>query len=329
MISFLVSLWNTVVFLPLFNLIALLLAFMPGHNFGIALIFFTFLTRIALYPWIKKQLVGIKKQKALQPEVDKIRKAYKNDRRRQSMEMMALYKRNKFNPLAMMGNLLVQFPILIALYQIINRIAADSQSLAQDTYHLVQQSGWIKDLYANPDIFDPTLFGLVDLTKSAFSDQPFYLAAFLVAVAAAFTQFLVARQSMVHSSKSRKTFKQIFKEISEGAEPDSGEVNAAASRLLVYFIPILLMILLPRWSAAISFYILLSALAQYFQQRHINKQEDPEAVKVSVDGQADVAVMSKPLNAKQKKERAAGRPGSRRRAKRVSATAKTVGRRKG
>ena len=328
MISFIIYLWNTVVFEPLFNLIALLMAFIPGHNFGIALIAFTLLTRVALYPWTKKQLLGIKKQKSLQPEVDKIKKAFKNDRRQQSLEILALYKRNKFSPFAMLGNLLVQFPVLIALYQIISRIAVDSQSLVQDTYAFVQKSAWVKDLYANPDIFDPTLFGLVDLTRSAISDQPFYFAAFLVAAAAAFSQFLISKQSMARSSQSQKNLRQVFKEISAGGEPDSGEVNAAASRLLIYFIPILLLVFLPRWSAAISFYVLLSALAQYFQQKRVNSQKDSETVKVSVDGQDDVATMSKPLNAKQKKQKAAGRSGSRRRAKRVAATARTVGRKK-
>ena len=191
MFGFIGDLWNSIVFEPLFNLIAALMAFIPGHNFAISLIIFTILIRIALYPLIKKQLTGIKKQKILQPEVNRIKKTYKTNKQKQHLEIMALYKRNNFNPFAMLLYLGIQLPILIALYQIINRIAANSQSLVTDTYSFIQNLSWIKELALQPDIFDPSLFGLVDLTRSSFSEEGFYINAFLVVVAAAFSQFLV------------------------------------------------------------------------------------------------------------------------------------------
>ena len=324
--NLIVDLWNWVIFEPLLNLIAVLLAWIPGHNFGIALIIFTLLTRFLLYPVIRKQLLGVRKQKALQPEVNKIKKAFKSDRQRQSVEIMALYKRNNFNPFSMMGYLLLQLPILIGLYQIINRIAADSQNLVKHSYPFVENLSWMKDLAQNPEIFDPTLIGLVDLTRSTLSDQGFYLAAFVLVLAAAAAQFLVARQSFAQNpSSKRKSWRQIFREMSAGREPDSGEVSAAANRLMIYIFPALILFLFPRWSAALSLYVLLIALAQYLQQQRINKQADESAVKVEVDGQDSLATVARPLNAKQKKEQAAGGKTARtRRAKRVSASARTI-----
>ena len=324
--NFILETWNTVVFEPLFNLIAILQAVIPGHNFGIALIAFTLLTKLALYPLTKKQLLGIRQQKALQPEVDKIKKAHKNDRQRQSLEIMALYRRNKFNPFAMLGYLLLQLPILIALYQIINRIANDSQSLVNDSYGFVQNMSWMQELKQSPEIFDPNLFGLVDLTRSAFSDQGFYLAAFILVLIAAAVQLLVAKHSFAqNASAKKKGWKQIFREMSDGKEPDSSEVSAAASRLMIYIFPALILFVFPRWSAALSLYILLFGLTQYLQHKHIDRQSEASAVKVVVDGQDDLATVSKPLNAKQKKEqRTAGRTNARARAKRVSASAKTI-----
>ena len=326
--NFIISLWNNVIFEPLLNLIAVILAWIPGHNFGIALIIFTLSTRLILYPVIRKQLLGIRKQKALQPEVDKIKKAFKKDRQRQSLEIMALYKRNNFNPFSMLGYLLLQFPILIGLYQIINRIAVDSQSLVEHSYSFVENLPWMKELAQNPEIFDPSLIGLLDLTSSSFPEAGFYLPAFILVLVAAGAQFLVARQSLsLNLSVKRKSWKEIFREMSSGKEPDSSEVSAAANRLIIYIFPAIILFVFPRWSAALSLYVLLIALAQYFQQGHINKQADETAVKVEVDGQDSLATIDRPLNAKQKKEQAAGkgRTATRaRRAKRVSADTKTI-----
>ena len=326
MFGFISDLWNSFVFEPLFNLIAALMALIPGHNFAISLIVFTILIRIALYPIIKKQLSAIKKQRILQPEINKLKKTHKTNKQKQHLEIMALYKRNNFNPFAMLLYLAIQLPILIALYQIINRIAANTQSLVTDTYAFIQNLPWVQELALQPDIFDPSLFGLVDLTRSSFSEEGFYINAFLVVVAAAFSQFLVSKQSFTQNGSSKqKGWKEIFREISSGKEPDSSEISGAATRLMIYIFPIIILIIFPRWSAALSFYIFLTSITQYLQQKHINSQDDQGAVKVAIDGQDEMASVSKPLNAKQKKEQAARSAGSRRpRAKRVTATAKTI-----
>ena len=164
------ELWNTLIFEPVFNLIAILIAVIPWHNFGLALVLFAVITRLLLHPLIKKQLLQIKKQKELQPEVMKIKKANKGNRQQETMEIMALYKKNSFNPFAALGYILLQIPILIGLYQVINRVANNNQILATDSYSFVKDNaGWLEELQENPEIFDPTLFGTVDLTKPAFS----------------------------------------------------------------------------------------------------------------------------------------------------------------
>ncbi len=165
--NLIVDLWNTVIFEPIFNLITALIALIPGHNFGIALILFTVITRLLLYPIIKKQLEQIKKQKDLQPELQKIKKANKGDRQKVALETISLYKKNSFNPFAVLGYLLIQIPIFIGLYQVINRVSINSQNLVEDSYSFVKKMPWVKELKENPDIFDPTLLGLVDLTRSA------------------------------------------------------------------------------------------------------------------------------------------------------------------
>ena len=229
--NLIVELWNLVLLEPVFNLISLLIAVIPGHNFGLALILFTLLLRFILHPVLKKQMLNIKKQRELQPEVLKIKKANKGNRQREAMETMALYKERNFNPFAILGYILIQLPVAIALYQVIRRIIDNSQSLAEDSYGFIQNLGWIKDLSVNPEVFDPTIFGLVDLTRSAWSEQSLYFGAFAIVLLATVIQYLMIKQMTAHSNKGKKPKKlrELFKEQEAGKEIDKSEVRAAAS----------------------------------------------------------------------------------------------------
>lgn len=72
-----------------------------GHNFGLAIIIFTILVRLATYPFTKQQLDSSKKMQEMQenPEWKKIQKKYKDDKEKLSQEQMRLYQENGINPL--------------------------------------------------------------------------------------------------------------------------------------------------------------------------------------------------------------------------------------
>ena len=331
MFSLIVDLWNVVILEPILNLIALLIALIPGHNFGIALILFTVLTRLLLYPLIKKQMQQIKKQKELQPEIAKIKAANKGNRQKEALETMALYKERGFNPFAVLGYLLLQLPIFIGLYQVINKVATNNQVLVNDTYSFVQNLSWIKDLYIDPGVFDPTFLGIVDLTRSVTGEQSFYLGAFVIAAAAAGIQYMVSKQMTAFNEGGvkKKNLKEIFKEQAAGKEVDQAEISAATNRMMIYIIPALIFVFSLGWFAALPFYWFISGLIQYFQQKRVN-QSTGGTVKAVVDGKDVGAIFEKPLNAKQKKERfKTGLHGksahSSRNSKRVKATVKTIG----
>src|SRR5690242_9406146 len=108
--------FTTLIVQPLFNLLALIYALLPGHDFGMAIILFTILIRLLLWPLIKKQLHHTKKLRDLQPELKKIKAAAKGNKQKESAMTMELYKERKINPFATLGLTLLQFPILIGLY---------------------------------------------------------------------------------------------------------------------------------------------------------------------------------------------------------------------
>src|SRR5687768_10596742 len=107
--------FNDLIVQPIFNLLVLIYALLPGHNFGLALILFTIVIRLLLWPLVKKQLHHAKAMRKLQPELKKIKKQTKGDRQKESMMMMELYKERGINPFGTIPILIVQFIVLIGL----------------------------------------------------------------------------------------------------------------------------------------------------------------------------------------------------------------------
>jgi len=104
---------------PLINVCEQVLLFFHdtiGTGWGFAIILLTVSVRIVLLPLTLRQAKSMQRLQLLAPEIKKIQEKYKDDRQRQSQEMMRFYQENKVNPLASCLPLLVQFPFFIALY---------------------------------------------------------------------------------------------------------------------------------------------------------------------------------------------------------------------
>src|ERR1035437_584073 len=107
---------TTIIIQPIFNLLALIYAIIPGHNFGLAIIIFTIIIRLLMWPLVKKQLRHAKAMRELAPELKKIKVAAKGDRQKESAMTMELYKEREINPFASLGILVIQLPIILGLY---------------------------------------------------------------------------------------------------------------------------------------------------------------------------------------------------------------------
>ncbi len=127
-------------------------------NWGLAIIGLTLVVRLLLYPIANKQYASMAKLKVFAPKMKEIQERYKDDRVRQQQEMMALYKKEKINPLAGCLPILLQIPIFYALYKTL--------LIAIEIRH--QPLGlWIQDLSA-PDPLTPlNLFGLLPFQPPA------------------------------------------------------------------------------------------------------------------------------------------------------------------
>src|ERR1700759_4864375 len=134
--------FTTIIVQPIFNLLVLIYAILPGHNFGLAIIIFTVLIRLLMWPLVKKQINQAKAMRELTPELKKIKAAAKGDRQKESQMTMELYKEREINPFASIGILLVQLPILIGLYSGLRRITSNPHELITFSYPFIHNLPW-------------------------------------------------------------------------------------------------------------------------------------------------------------------------------------------
>ena len=86
-------------------------------NYGLAIVFFTLAIKLILFPLTRKQYTSMAKMQEIQPELKKIQQKYKNNPEKSQKEMMALYKEYGVNPFSSCLPLLIQLPILLALFR--------------------------------------------------------------------------------------------------------------------------------------------------------------------------------------------------------------------
>jgi YidC/Oxa1 family membrane protein insertase len=124
-------------------------------NFGLAILVVTVLLKGLFFPLANKSYASMAKMKAVQPQLKELQERYKEDKPKLQQEMMALYKKEKINPVAGCWPMLIQIPVFFALYKVI----FTTIEMRQAPFF-----GWIHDLSAP----DPTsvfnLFGLIPFT---------------------------------------------------------------------------------------------------------------------------------------------------------------------
>ena len=120
-------------------------------NFGVAILIFTVVIKGAFFPIANKSYTSMSKMKKLQPQVKALQEKFGDDRAKLNQEMMALYKREKVNPVSGCLPILIQIPVFFALYKVL----FVTIEMRQAPFF-----GWIHDLSA-PD--PTTVFNLLGL----------------------------------------------------------------------------------------------------------------------------------------------------------------------
>jgi len=236
MFETLIKIFDTLLYHPLFNFLILLYNYLPGHDFGIAVILLTVAIKLVLYPVSVKALNSQKALQKLQPKVQEIQKKYKDDKEQLTKETLDLYRREKINPFSGLFLAVIQLPILIALYTVFWK--------GLNPGELSNLYGFVSD----PGEINAVFLGLVDLSKPNF----------FFAVMAGVLQFFQTK--MLAPPKST--------EVKKG--PDFSQTM---QKQMLYIFPGLTVIILLSLPSAIGLYWTVSGIFSIGQQYFILKEK--------------------------------------------------------
>jgi YidC/Oxa1 family membrane protein insertase len=296
-----VNIFDLFVVQPIFNLLIGLYSIVPGGDFGVSIIIFTVFVRFALYPLVKKQLHQTQAMKKLQPQLVRIKKQAKGNKQLESMQMLELYKEHGVNPFRSIGILLIQLPIFIALYSVIQIFTIHRDQIAKFTYGFMENIGPIKELIQRPDQFNESFLGFVDLTKAAFANGNIDFFLIILAVIAAYTQYIMGKQTMPHN-ESKKGLRAVMAEAAEGKQTDQAEMNAIVMTKMMKIMPFFMFFIMISLPGALALYYATSNMVAVLQQSRLLKKDEEELEEIA--DAATPAVTNKKATAKARQKTA-------------------------
>lgn len=239
------QIYNTVLYDPIFNTLIYLYHILPGHDMGVAIILLTIIIKIVLFWPALSALKAQKKLQDTQPQVEEIRAKYKDNKEEMGKQLMAFYKDNQVNPLSSCLPLIIQLPILIALYHsFFHGLQVDPATNFLQASELSHLYPFLKDIYSTVSI-NATLFGIVQLA------QPHNIILAVLSGAAAFFQAktLQAKRSKVKTKGSKDE-----------------NTAAAINRQMMYILPVITVVFGYQFPAGVTLYWLTSTLFSLAQQ---------------------------------------------------------------
>ncbi|MEK7540777.1 MAG: YidC/Oxa1 family membrane protein insertase [Patescibacteria group bacterium] len=238
MFELLIKFFDVLLYQPLFNSLVFLYNYLPGHDFGVAIILLTIIIRIIIYPISIKALNSQKTLQALQPKIQEIQKKHKNNKEQLAKETLELYRREKINPFSGLFLAIIQLPILIALYTVFWK-GLNPEELA-NLYSFVSR----------PEQINSIFLGIVDLSKANFA----------LAVLAGISQFFQTKMLMPKSIPGQEK---------------SSDISQIMQKQMVYFFPFLTVFILMSLPSAIGLYWITSGAFSIIQQYFILKKTAP------------------------------------------------------
>ncbi len=230
---------------PLYNGLIALINILPFADVGIAVILFTCVVKLVLFPLSRKAIVTQLRIKEFEPELNKLKKKYEKDKQEQARKMMEFYKEKGINPFSSILQILIQMPIVISLYYIFLR--AGLPEINQDLLY---------SFVAVPQEVNMLFLGLVDISERS------VILALLVGI----SSFFQIRFSMPKLKPRGKedSFKEDF----------ARSMNVQ----MRYVFPVLLFFIALSFSGAVALYLLTSSLFTIGQELYVRKRIQPSSV---------------------------------------------------
>ncbi|MCX6757489.1 MAG: YidC/Oxa1 family membrane protein insertase [Candidatus Nomurabacteria bacterium] len=243
------NIWNTLLYKPLLNLLAVIVSVVPGGDVGVAVIILTLLVKTILIPLSRRSIESQAKMKLLEPEIAKV-KASGASKEEQAKQTFELYKKYKTNPFSGCLLVLIQIPIIFALYYVFLRF---NQGTGFDT-------AFLYSFVKNPVHINNMFIGLLDISKPSL----------LLAILAGASQFLQAHYMPKPPVSEKK----------DGPKSFQDSFASSMQMQMKYIFPFLIIIIAYKISGAIALYWITSNMFTVFQQIHVNRKKISLAVEV-------------------------------------------------
>lgn len=229
------SIWNTILYQPLVNALALIISIVPNGDVGLAVIILTILVKLILLPLSGASIKSQAKMSLLAPELEKIKKSG-SSKEEQARLTFELYKKHKTNPFSGCLLVLIQIPIIFALYYVfLKGLSFDNNIL----YAFV----------ASPERLNMNFLGFLDLSQKSL----------ILAILAGLTQYLQAHFMPKPAQISEK-----------GSFQESFAQNMQMQ--MKYVFPFLVTFIAYSISGAIALYWVVSNIFAVVQQIYLNKK---------------------------------------------------------
>lgn len=234
--SFVGDFFQIFLYQPLFNSLIFIYNLLPGRDLGVAVIVLTAAIKLLTLPLNIKAFKLQQAMGQLQPRLKEIQKQFKDRPQEQAKAMSEIFKKEKVNPLSSFVPLLIQFPILIALYQLF------WQGLWRQGNHLYS-------FIVRPEVINPQFLGLIDLS------QPSLLMAILAGLSQ-LAQSLTAPLNPGPTDKSDPKY----------------QITRMIQKQTIFLLPVLTIFILLKLPSALGLYWLVTSLLTAGQQYFLNKK---------------------------------------------------------
>jgi YidC/Oxa1 family membrane protein insertase len=232
----LTTLWNTIFYRPLYNLLLLCVAFMPNADVGLAVIVLTILVKLVLFPFTQKSIESQMKMKALEPEINKIKETV-TDKAEATKQTFALYKERKISPFSSCLPTLIQLPIIIGLYLVFLHGFGSVSVLPYSFAHV-------------PETFNLKFLGFFDLANKSI----------VLAVLAGITQYIQGYLMQKRTGKAAT------------GEGMAGQFASTLQTQMLYVLPVMIAFIAYRVGGAVALYWITSNMVTIGQELYTRRK---------------------------------------------------------
>ncbi len=261
--GFMTKMWREAFYNPIYNGLIFIVSVLPNHSLALAIIIITLIIRTILLVPSQQAIKSQKKMQDIQPKLEEVKKKYAGNQEKIAMETMKIWQENKVNPLGSCLPLLIQFPILIALfYTIKTGLDPDKVALLYD---------FQKDF--SLAAINPGFLGIFDLTK---------IDIYFFPIAVGLLQFTQMRLALSRK-KVKKKEEPKKKAVKKKEEPKNmaGEMEQA-NKMMQYFMPLMIAFFTASIPSGVGLYWGTSTLYGIVQQIVANRDSGKEEPQVKV-----------------------------------------------